>query len=111
MYISSIHDRPHKVEVLRYSILRRDRHGSGVCTYSRSDILFTPRIDFQTDNVETVWVEILLPKTRPILTGICYRPPTFDLLELSFNECILLGDLIPTYCCRQTMSSQCSASF
>ena len=67
--------------------------------------------DLQTDNLETVWAEVLLPKTRPILTGICYRPPRqsdfFDVLELSINEghclneCILLGDfntdiLLPT---------------
>ena len=75
--------------------------------YIRSDISFSPRTDLQTDNLETVWAEVLLPKTRPILTGICYRPPResdfFDVLELSINEgqCILLGDfntdiLLPT---------------
>ena len=82
-----------------------------VFVYTFVDTSFSPRIDLQTDNVETVWAEVLLPKTRHILTGICYRPPRqsdfFDLLELSFkeghifNECILLGDfntdiLLPT---------------
>ena len=93
-----------EVEVCGYSILRHDRnrHGGGVCLYIRSDISFSPSIDLQTNNVETVWSEVLLPKTRPILTGICYRPPKqsdfVDLLELSFNEghsfneYILLGD-------------------
>ena len=102
-----------EVEVCGYTILRHDRnrHGGGVCLYIRSDISFSPRTDLQTDNLETVWAEVLLPKTRPILTGICYRPPRqsdfFDLLELSINEghclneCILLGDfntdiLLPT---------------
>ena len=62
-------------------------------------------------NKKMLRTEVLLPKTRPILTGICYRPPRqsdfFDILELSINgghclnECILLGDfntdiLLPT---------------
>ena len=89
----------------RYSILRHDRNrnGGGVCiNYLRSDLAFNPRQDLQPDGVESVWAEVLLPKTRPILTGICYRPPRqcdfYELLELSFNEgndfseCILLGD-------------------
>ena len=52
--------------------------------------------------MESVWAEVLLPKTRPILTGIFYWPPRqcdfYELLELSFNEgndvieCILLGE-------------------
>ena len=94
-----------EVEVCGYTILRHDRN-------IRSDISFSPRTDLQTDNLETVWAEVLLPETRPILTGICYRPPRqsdfVDLLELSINEghclneCILLGDfntdiiLLPT---------------
>ena len=102
------------VEVCGYTILRHDRnrHGGGVCLYIRSDISFSPRrpTDLQTDNLETVWAEVLLPKTRPILTGICYRPPRqsdfFDLLELSINEghCLnVLVILILIYCCQLTM--------
>ena len=91
-----------EVELPGYSILRHDRNrkGGGVCIYLRSDLAFNPRQDLQSDGVESVWAEVLLPKTRPILTGICYRPPRqcdfCELLELSFNEgsdvseCILL---------------------
>ena len=72
-----------------------------VCIYLRSDLAFNPRQDLQTDGVESVWAEVL-PKTRPILIGICYRLPRqcdfYELLELSFNEgndfskCNQLGD-------------------
>ena len=104
-----------EVEVCGYTILRHDRnrHGGGVCLYIRSAISFSPRTDLQTDNLETVWAEVLLPKTRPILTGICYRPPRqsdfFDVLELSINDghCLLnvsfLVILILIYCCQLTM--------
>lgn len=51
-----------------------------------------------------MWSEIILPKTRPILVGVCYRPPKqnnfYELSEMVCNECnnfkkyelILLGD-------------------
>ena len=67
-----------EVEVCGYSILRHDRnrHGCGVCLYIRSDISFSPRIDLQTDNIETVLGgSPPACKTRLILTGSCYRPP------------------------------------
>ena len=53
--------------------------------YIRSDIAHRVRIDFQHPELETVWAEILLPKTRHILVGTCYRPPKqmnfYDLME------------------------------
>ena len=27
------------------------------------------------NSIETVWAELYLPETKPILIGICYRPP------------------------------------
>ena len=50
-----------------------------------------------------MWVDILLPKTKPILTGICYRPPKDNNFyinlenilapKVSFqNELLTLGD-------------------
>ena len=70
-----------------YIVLRHDRNrtGGGVCLYVRSDLAFNPCFDLQKDGVETVWAEVLLPKTLPILTGVCYRPPKqcefYELLE------------------------------
>ena len=55
--------------------------------YISKDLAFTPRTDLTTniDSIESICVEILLPKTRPILTGVCHRPPKqmefYDLLE------------------------------
>ena len=53
-------------------------------------------------DLESLCVNILLPKTKPILVGVCYRPPTqfnfYKLLEESLEtvspntEFILLGD-------------------
>lgn len=95
-----------EVEIPNYNINRRNRnrHGGGVCLYIRSDLTFNPRPDLSMDSLETLWVEILLPKTPPIITGICYRLPKqnnfYDYLEqscfhnnsFSEYECIMLGD-------------------
>ena len=53
---------------------------------------------------ESVFIDILFPKTKPILVGVCYRPPNeghyFDTLENKLlssdktvdQETILMGD-------------------
>ena len=76
--------------------------------YINSNISYNPCHDVGTD-FESVWVELFLPKTKPILVGVCYRPPTdtnfYELLELACNncshfyqnECILFGDFNTDY--------------
>ena len=62
-----------------------------------------PKPELSADDLESLYVSILLPKTKPILIGVCYRPPTqanfYKLLEESLIESvsldmefILLGD-------------------
>ena len=94
------------MDIPGYIIHRRDRNrnGGGVCIYIKSDLAFNPRPDLSHDGLESLWVEVLLPKTPPILTGVCYRPPKqndfYELLEQSCagghifveHEIILLGD-------------------
>ena len=52
----------------------RNRHGGGVACYIRNDISFNPRGNFSSE-VENIFLDMLLPKTKPILIGILYRPP------------------------------------
>ena len=101
---SSVQDS--EVEIPGYVIVRNDRRrdGGGVCLYIRNDLAFNPRSDVNKSDTESLWIEILLPKTRPILIGVCYRPPKdykfFEKLEndlmncdrLSDLECYILGD-------------------
>ena len=72
--------------------------------YIRNDISFSVRGDFSSE-IENIFLDILLPKTKPILIGILYRPPDqskfLDNLSTSisqtcsFNEqeVYILGDL------------------
>ncbi|XP_071952123.1 uncharacterized protein [Antedon mediterranea] len=71
----SVSDNEIKIE--GYSVLRRDRDrkGGGVCTYISDDIAFNRRSDIESDEAEVLWIELNLPKTKPIIIGTCYRPP------------------------------------
>ncbi|PIK33157.1 hypothetical protein BSL78_30028 [Apostichopus japonicus] len=61
-----------EIEIPGFSVIRNDRnrHGGGVCIYVRSSLAFNPRPDLHEPNIEAVWVEILLPMSKPIIIGI-----------------------------------------
>ena len=73
--------------------------------YIRTDLAFNQRNDISDDQLEMLWIELLLPHTRPILISIRYRLQTtkklYDILENVCTqedrvlelECFLLGDL------------------
>ena len=73
-----------EVEIPSYCILQcdRNRNGGGVACYVRQDLCFNLRSTAVGD-IEGIFFDILLPKTKPIFVGILYRPPTF----ISFLEC------------------------
>ena len=61
-----------------YSVLRRDRvdrGGGGILVYVRQNLLFIHRTDLQTDDVETIWIEIRPLHSKPYLICNVYRPP------------------------------------
>ena len=92
-----------EVEIPGYCILRcdRSRNGGGVACYVRQDLCFNLRSTAMGD-IEGIFFDILLPKTKPIFVGIIYWPPTcinfleyfnkhLDNINLE-NEILLLGD-------------------
>jgi hypothetical protein len=59
-----------EVNILDYTILRkaRNRYGGGVCMYVREDLELTPlQLDRVNNTDEILCVELLLPKTKPII--------------------------------------------
>ena len=95
-----------EVHIDNYCLQRKDRnrHGGGVCIYIRSDLSFNIRSDLYHDDLEAIWIDLFLPKSKPILCGAIYRPPTqqnfYTILDLVCSrsrafleqETILLGD-------------------
>ena len=89
-----------------YIPLRSDRNkqGGGVGCYIRNDISFN-KLDLKSENIEHIFLDLFLPKTKPITIGVLYRPPKQNgfLRDLSvalqnipnFNnrEIYILGDI------------------
>lgn len=95
-----------EIHIENYLIQRKDRNpqGGGVFIYIRSDLAFNNRNDLDHEDLEATWLELLLPKFKPILCGVIYRPPKqtnfYSILDtvcassshFSEHETILLGD-------------------
>ena len=64
-----------EVDIDGYTLFRcdRTRNGGGVLMYVNNRVGVKERIDFSKDT-ENVFVDILLPRTKPILVGILYNP-------------------------------------
>ena len=65
-----------ELEVDGYDLVRlnRSRGGGGVACYIKSSIAYSHKESF-CSNTESIFVDIFLPKSKPILLGILYRPP------------------------------------
>ena len=102
-----------EINIENYSVVRRDRNrnGGGVCVYTRNDFTFSLRSALQTDSDEFFFIELLLPKTKPILFGTVYRPQKqtdflskFEILTHMNSDCeiIILGDFNICYLQRSS---------
>ena len=62
-----------EINIDGYELARsdRNRHGGGVACYIRNDISFNGRADFSGE-IENIFLDIFLPKTKPKLIGILY---------------------------------------
>ena len=67
--------RDSEIQEDNYQILRCDRNRKvgGVASYVRNDLSHIEKKFFH-EEIENIFFEILLPKTRPITVGIIYRP-------------------------------------
>ena len=94
-----------EIHIDNYSLIRcdRNRHGGGVACYVRDDISYNQKTIFN-NGVESIFVDIHLPKTKPFTVGIFYRPPdkskfietiTEDFCNLNTenNDLFILGDM------------------
>ena len=89
-----------------YDLVRsyRSRRGGGVACFVKNSISYNRKPNFCI-NTESIFIEIFLPKSKPVLIGILYRPPDkydfVNCLERTFSdtnvfesqECYLLGDI------------------
>ncbi|XP_072014831.1 uncharacterized protein [Amphiura filiformis] len=67
-----------EIAINGYTIYRNDRtrRGGGVAIYVSNDLQSVYKPDFESDSIESVWTEIQLPKTKSVIIGSVYRPPS-----------------------------------
>ena len=72
-----------------YQFIHRNRQGGeggGVAMYISEDIAWKRREDLETDDIESIWIEIDILKGKNFLVGCIYRPPDSSLyLPKDFN--------------------------
>ena len=88
-----------------YFAIRRDwnKKGGGVICYVTNKICYNTK-NCISNEIENIFIEILIPKTKPITVGIVYKPPdqtrfleilsnSLNSLNMSSEEWHILGDL------------------
>jgi len=99
-----------------YDLVRRDRRtgpGGGVAMFIKQNLNWTRRADLERKSLESMWIEIIVNKSKNFLLTSFYRPPKGSkYLKHDFNEhfneqltaaskdskeIILLGDLNTDY--------------
>ena len=77
-----------EIQISGYNIERadRDRRGGGVACYIRSDLSYNVRNTF-SDEIENIFVDIMLRKTKSISGVVCRTPDKSEFFEL-FSEAI-----------------------
>ena len=95
-----------ELEIEGYDLVRSDRsrRGGGVACFVKNSVSYNRKPNFCI-NTESIFIQIFLPKSKPILIGILYRPPDeYDFVnwpERTFSdtnffesqEYYLLGDI------------------
>ena len=94
-----------ELDIDEYNLIRldRSRRGGGVACYIRKSLSYNHKTSFYR-NIESIFIDIFLPKSKPILVGVLYRPPekpdfikhlNNSLKESNISntqECYLIGD-------------------
>ena len=94
-----------EISIDGYFAIRRDRNrkGWGVICYVTNKICYNTK-NCVSNEIENIFVGLLIPKTKPITVGIVYKPPdqtrfleilsnSLNSLNMSSEEWHILGDL------------------
>ena len=102
------------VGIAGYTFERKDRdqcdeiatdNGGGILMYIANHVTYTRRTDFESQYIESIWIEVQLKNSRPFLICSVYRPPsaTNDWLDKFsiqiekamsvYNEVYIMGDI------------------
>ena len=96
------------LDIEGFNFERKDRGvglGGGILIYISNQIQYKRRYDIEKDEIEAIWIEVLIPNSKSVLICSAYRPPSaptrwvhhlVDELHMATscedNELWLLGD-------------------
>ena len=86
-----------EISIDGYCALRRDRKrkGGGVICYVTNKICYNNK-NCISNEIENIFIELLIPKTKPITVGIIYKPPDqtrfLEILSDSLNSLNMLSE-------------------
>ena len=63
--------------------------------YIRNNLSYNVRENFSND-IENIFLDIMLPKTKPILIGVVYRPPDKSHFVGLFSEALVTLSALTT---------------
>ena len=94
-----------EINIEGYTLIRsdRNRHGGGVACYVKQHLTFDVKYYFSNE-IENIFIDIFLPKTKPFTLSFFYRPPNqynflhlieddFKKLNPESKELHILGDI------------------
>ena len=73
-----------EINIEGYTLIRsdRNRHGGGVACYVKQHLTFDVKYYFSNE-IENIFIDIFLPKTKPFTLGFFYQPPNqYNFLHL-----------------------------
>ncbi|CAB3997083.1 Hypothetical predicted protein [Paramuricea clavata] len=112
-----------ELQIPGYNLFRRDRgvHGGGIGVYVKRNILVTRREDLGNVDVEGLWLEISLPKSRGFLVGTFYPNSSnhhdkdfmfklnnsLDIASAQGKEVLITGDLNVDLLAKRAVIPEC----
>ena len=73
----------------------RNRYGGCVLAYVKNDISCVRRFDFESENVEVLWLGLRTANLRCLHIAVCCLPPnSCSLLKQEFTESTVLASLL-----------------
>ena len=89
-----------EIEIKNFDLIRADRSrkGGGVACYIRKSLSYNLKEKF-CPNTESIFIDIFLPKSKPLLIGILYRPPDKPEFLNYMNDCLSQNNITNTQEC------------
>ena len=86
-----------ELQIANYKIERKDRQnkrGGGLLLYLNENVPYKRRIDLESGQIESVWIEVRFSNSKSFLINFSYRPPSslqswIDSYEIQISNALI----------------------